>query len=96
LASGRDVPSPFWKAEYENYLSRLRKKNQAIVATAWKMLVAMMLLLAWSLKEETRMGLSVRQISADIAGYRDRYHTSCEKGCSDEVDTKRRSVGEHD
>ncbi|NJC96681.1 MAG: IS110 family transposase, partial [Anaerolineae bacterium] len=25
--------SPFWKAEYEKYLSRLRKKNQAIVVT---------------------------------------------------------------
>jgi transposase len=30
--------SPFWKAEYEKYLRRLRKKNQAIVVIARKLL----------------------------------------------------------
>jgi transposase len=32
--------SPFWKAEYEKYLSRLRKPNQAIVVVARKLLIA--------------------------------------------------------
>ena len=32
--------SPFWKAQYEKYLRRLRKKNQAIVVIARKLLVA--------------------------------------------------------
>jgi transposase len=76
--------SPFWKAEYEKYLSRLRKKNQAIVVIARKLLVAIwhvlskeetdihaseedlaykMLLLSWSLKEDTRMGLTYKQFA---------------------------------
>jgi transposase len=42
--------SPFWKAEYEKYLRRLRKKNQAIVVIARKLLVAMWHVLS---KEET-------------------------------------------
>jgi len=75
---------PFWKAEYEKYLSRLRKKNQAIVVIARKLLVAIwhvlskeetdehaseedlaykMLLLSWSLKEDTRMGLTYKQFA---------------------------------
>ena len=42
--------SPFWKAEYEKYLRRLRKKNQAIVVIARKLLVAIWHVLS---KEET-------------------------------------------
>jgi len=76
--------SPFWKAEYEKYLNRLRKKNQAIVVIARKLLVAIwhvlskeetdihaseddlaykMLLLSWSLKEDTRKGLTYKQFA---------------------------------
>ena len=42
--------SPFWKAQYEKYLRRLRKKNQAIVVIARKMMVAIWHVLS---KEET-------------------------------------------
>jgi transposase len=42
--------SSFWKAEYEKYLGRLRKKNQAIVVIARKLLVAIWHVLS---KEET-------------------------------------------
>jgi transposase len=42
--------SPFWKAEYEKYLSRLRKPNQAIVVVARKLLIAIWHVLS---KEET-------------------------------------------
>jgi transposase len=42
--------SPFWKAQYEKYLRRLRKKNQAIVVIARKLLVAIWQVLS---KEET-------------------------------------------
>jgi transposase len=42
--------SPFWKAEYEKYLRRLRKPNQAIVVIVRKLLVAMWHVLS---KEET-------------------------------------------
>jgi transposase len=42
--------STFWKAQYEKYLRRLRKKNQAIVAIARKLLVAIWHVLS---KEET-------------------------------------------
>jgi transposase len=76
--------SPFWKAEYEKNLSRMRKPNQAIVVVARKLLVAIwhvlskeetdihaseedlaykMLLLSWSLKEDTRMGLTYKQFA---------------------------------
>ena len=76
--------SPFWKAEYEKYLSRMRKPNQAIVVIARKLLVAIwhvlskeetdihaseedlaykMLLLSWSLKEDTRQGLTYKQFA---------------------------------
>jgi len=76
--------SPFWKAEYEKYLCRLRKKNQAIVVIARKLLVAIwhvlskeetdihaseedlaykMLLVSWSLKKDTRMGLTYKQFA---------------------------------
>lgn len=76
--------SPFWKAEYEKHLSRMRKPNQAIVVIARKLLVAIwhvlskeetdvhaneeelaykMLLLSWSLKEDTRMGLTYKQFA---------------------------------
>jgi transposase len=76
--------SPFWKAEYEKNMSRMRKPNQAIVVVARKLLVAIwhvlskeetdihaseeelaykMLLLSWSLKEDTRMGLTYKQFA---------------------------------
>ena len=76
--------SPFWKAEYEKNLSRMRKPNQAIVVVARKLWVAIwhvlskeetdihaseedlaykMLLLSWSLKEDTRMGLTYKQFA---------------------------------
>jgi len=76
--------SPFWKAEYEKHLKRMRKPNQAIVVIARKLLVAVwhvlskaetdvhaseedlaykMLLLSWSLKEDTRRGLSYKQFA---------------------------------
>lgn len=76
--------SPFWKAEYEKHLSRMRKPNQAIVVIARKLLVAIwhvlskeetdvhaseedlaykMLLLSWSLQEDTRMGLTYKQFA---------------------------------
>lgn len=76
--------SPFWKAEYEKHLQRMRKPNQAIVVIARKLLVAIwhvlskeetdiqaseedlaykMLLLSWSLKEETRRGLTYKQFA---------------------------------
>lgn len=76
--------SPFWKAEYEKYLKRMRKPNQAIVVIARKLLIAIwqvlskaetdihaseedlaykMLLLSWSLKEETRRGLTYKQFA---------------------------------
>jgi hypothetical protein len=42
--------SPFWKAQYEKYLRRLRKPNQAIVVIARKLLVAIWHVLS---KEET-------------------------------------------
>jgi len=76
--------SPFWKAEYEKHLQRMRKPNQAIVVIARKLLIAIwhvlskeetdihaseedlaykMLLLSWSLKEETRRGLTYKQFA---------------------------------
>lgn len=76
--------SPFWKAEYEKHLKRMRKPNQAIVVIARKLLVAIwhvlseeetdihaseedlaykMLLLSWSLKEDTRRGLTYKQFA---------------------------------
>jgi transposase len=42
--------SPFWKAEYEKYLDRMRKSNQAIVVIARKLLIAIWHVLS---KEET-------------------------------------------
>ena len=42
--------SPFWKAEFEKYLSRLRKPNQAIVVIARKLLIAIWHVLS---KDET-------------------------------------------
>jgi transposase len=76
--------SPFWKEQYEKYLRRLRKPNQAIVVIARKLLIAIwhvlsqgetdchateedlaykMLLLSWSLKAETRQGLTYKQFA---------------------------------
>jgi transposase len=76
--------SPFWKAEFEKHLKRMRKPNQAIVVIARKLLIAIwhvlskaetdihaseedlaykMLLLSWSLKEETRRGLTYKQFA---------------------------------
>jgi transposase len=76
--------SPFWKAEYEKHLQRMRQPNQAIVVIARKLLIAMwhvlskeetdihaseedlaykMLLLSWSLKEDTRRGLTYKEFA---------------------------------
>jgi transposase len=76
--------SPYWKEQYEKYLRRMRKPNQAIVVIARKLLVAVchvlskeetdihaseedlaykMLVLAWDLDEDVRMGLSYKQFA---------------------------------
>jgi transposase len=76
--------SPYWKEQYEKYLRRMRKPNQAIVVIARKLLVVVwhvltkeevdervneedlaykMLVLAWDLNEEVRMGLSYKQFA---------------------------------
>jgi transposase len=76
--------SPYWKEQYEKYLCRMRKPNQAIVVIARKLLVAVwhvlskeetdehvseedlaykMLVLAWDLDEDVRMGLSYKQFA---------------------------------
>lgn len=76
--------SPYWKEQYERYLKRMRKPNQAIVVIARKLLVAVwqvltkeqtdvhaseedlaykMLVLAWDLDENVRMGLSYKQFA---------------------------------
>jgi hypothetical protein len=76
--------SPYWKAQYEKYLKRMRKPNQAIVVIARKLLVAVwhvlskeetdihaneedlaykMLVLAWDLDENVRLGLSYKQFA---------------------------------
>jgi len=47
--------SPFWKSEFEKYLKRLRKPNQAIVVIARKLLVAIWHVLS---KEETDLHAS--------------------------------------
>jgi len=76
--------SPYWKEQYEKYLRRMRKPNQAIVVIARKLLVAVwhvltkeetdihvseedlaykMLVLAWDLNEDVRMGLTYKQFA---------------------------------
>jgi transposase len=76
--------SPYWKEQYEKYLKRMRKPNQAIVVIARKLLVTVwhvlskeetdvhaneedlaykMLVLAWDLDEEVRMGLTYKQFA---------------------------------
>jgi len=76
--------SPYWKEQYEEYLRRMRRPNQAIVVIARKLLVAVwqvltkeetdvhaseedlaykMLVLAWDLDEEVRMGLTYKQFA---------------------------------
>ncbi len=76
--------SPYWKEQYEKYLRRMRKPNQAIVVIARKMLVVVwhvltkqetdehvseedlaykMLVLAWDLDENVRMGLTYKQFA---------------------------------
>ncbi len=76
--------SPYWKEQYEKYLKRMRKPNQAIVVIARKLLVAVwqvltkeetdihaseedlaykMLVLAWDLNENERMGLTYKQFA---------------------------------
>jgi len=76
--------SPYWKEQYEMYLRRMRKPNQAIVVIARKLLVAVwhvlskeetdihaneedlaykMLVLAWDLDENARMGLTYKQFA---------------------------------
>ena len=76
--------SPYWKDQYEKYLRRMRRPNQAIVVIARKLLVAVwqvltkeetdvhaseedlaykMLVLAWDLDENVRMGLTYKQFA---------------------------------
>jgi transposase len=76
--------SPYWKEQYEKYLKRMRKPNQAIVVIARKLLVAVwhvlteeetdlhaseedlaykMLVLAWDLEEDVRLGLTYKQFA---------------------------------
>ena len=76
--------SPYWKDQYEKYLRRMRRPNQAIVVIARKLLVAVwqvltkeetdvhaseedlaykMLVLAWDLDEDVRLGLTYKQFA---------------------------------
>lgn len=76
--------SPYWKEQYEKYLRRMRKPNQAIVVIARKLLVVVwhvltkhetdehvseedlaykMLVLAWDLDKNVRMGLNYKQFA---------------------------------
>ena len=52
--------SPFWKAEYEKHLQRMRKPNQAIVVIARKLLVAIWHVLS---KEETDIHASEEDLA---------------------------------
>jgi transposase len=52
--------SPFWKAQYEKYLRRLRKPNQAIVVIARKLLVAIWHVLS---KDETDIHASEEDLA---------------------------------
>jgi transposase len=52
--------SPFWKAEYEKHLRRMRKPNQAIVVIARKLLIAVWHVLS---KEETDVHASEEDLA---------------------------------
>jgi transposase len=52
--------SPFWKAEYEKHLKRMRKPNQAIVVIARKLLIAIWHVLS---KEETDIHASEEELA---------------------------------
>lgn len=52
--------SPFWKEQYEKYLRRLRKPNQAIVVIARKLLIAIWHVLS---KEETDVHASEEELA---------------------------------
>jgi hypothetical protein len=52
--------SPFWKAEYEKHLKRMRKPNQAIVVIARKLLIAIWQVLS---KEETDIHASEEDLA---------------------------------
>ncbi len=52
--------SPFWKEQYEKYLRRLRKANQAIVVIARKLLIAIWHVLS---KEETDLHASEEDLA---------------------------------
>jgi len=52
--------SPFWKEQYEKYLRRLRKPNQAIVVIARKLLIAIWHVLS---KEETDIHASEEDLA---------------------------------
>jgi transposase len=52
--------SPFWKAEFEKYLKRMRKPNQAIVVIARKLLIAIWHVLS---KEETDIHASEEDLA---------------------------------
>ena len=52
--------SPYWKAQYEKYLQRMRKPNQAIIVIARKLLVAIWHILS---KEETDVHASEEELA---------------------------------
>lgn len=52
--------SPFWKAEYEKHLDRMRKPNQAIVVIARKLLIALWHVLS---REETDLHASEEELA---------------------------------
>ena len=52
--------SPFWKAEYEKHLKRMRKPNQAIVVIARKLLIAIWHVLS---KQETDIHASEEELA---------------------------------
>ena len=52
--------SPFWKAEFEKHLKRMRKPNQAIVVIARKLLIAIWHVLS---KEETDLHASEEELA---------------------------------
>ncbi len=52
--------SPYWKAQYEKYLQRMRKPNQAIIVIARKLLVAIWHVLS---KEETDVHASEEELA---------------------------------
>jgi transposase len=52
--------SPYWKEQYEKYLQRMRRENEAIVVVARKLLVAVWQVLS---KEETDVHASAEALA---------------------------------